>query len=867
MSDMPPDAYLISGLMVYGDLARGASIARAFRVMPPDLLGATETYKEEVHERLARLCGSLAGNERMQWQWRCTADFTSDLDAYDAATANADPSTPAPALLRRQERSRTYRTALAERRLRRQQLTLFVSIRVEKSAPLAAGRGALRSHYQTLIAQYAAQFTQIEERLRTILGTDIAVSALTDLATFECCYRFFNPTADANAATDYAALFDPELSLQDLVCNSDVIASSNSGVYFDGHYHGLLTLKRLGKFTHMGMINALTNLPFLDYQLTLNVSPRDTDRETLIEEAAAEVLENEQTERFKRTRQVAIDKKDAKIKRLSTGHVRPYDLVFVIRAWAKTESALSTLLAALRNAVQSMRGAETYQIALPASTRKIFCSTWPGYVFSPYSARTLYIEDSNLCDLIPFSSSFTGLLRGADALFEGPQHQLIGIQTVVSDTPQQTVVFGASRSGKSVTLQDVLLQTAPLVAYTVIIEEGASHTHFTKQLGGRTLIIHPESNYCINYLDTGGLPLSRTHKAFAVALTAHMAGRVADDQKQTTRASQLTHYIDRLYEGQFEDWSRRHRDLLPTIARQALAIHRWRERMPEDTDPTTLDAWVAIRDGLAAKDPIINAFVDNLSEDEILRFTKDPLTERAYINHAYAFFTPEEYPQHSQLAEHMLLHPSPDHPADEIRQIATNLQSWSRDSGTYGPLFDGVTNVPLGHRVDHFELARIPNHQHELKSAVALLITGVVRQHIYKLPRTARKQILFEELARYVDVPDAAKLVDETFAQLAKTGTWVCAVVQQYAQFKRSPVRPIIMGNAKQFWIFRQMDTADLDDIAEAVALPAAMKMAVRQYPIPADLPENERYSAFCYHIASRTPSITGTVYNRSPRS
>lgn len=860
MTDLPPDVYVASGLLIYGDLARGASVARAFRIIPPDLLGATEPYKEEIHERLTRLCGSLSDNERMQWQWRCTADYAADLAEYDATTAT---SSNAVAVAVRTARSATYRKALSERRLRRQELTLYFAVRVQSNPPTLATRGALRAHYETLLAQYSAQFAQIEERIRTILGGDIAVAPLSDVATFEAFYRFLNPISDASTETNYEELFDPQCSLQELCWNSDIVASSDTGLYFDGHYHGVLTLKRLGRFTQMGMINALTNLPFLDYQITLNIAPRDTDREIKLEESAAETLENEQTQRFKRTRQVGIQKKDAKIERLTAGHVRPYDLVFVIRAWAKTEAALSTLLSALRNAVHSMRGAETYQIALPASTRKIFCSTWPGYPFSPYSARTIYIEDTNLCDLIPFSSSFTGLLRDADAIYEGPHQQLIGVQTFISDTPQQTVVFGASRSGKSYTLQDFLNQTAPTVAYTVIVEEGASHTEFTQKHGGRTLVIHPESTYCINYLDTGGLPLTRTHKSFAVALTSHMAGRLNDERAQAARSAQLTHYIDRLYEGQFEDWSHRHRDLLPTIARQALAIHRWRDRLPDDA--STLDAWVAVREGLEANDPEMAALVNGLTHDEILRFTKDPATERAYVNHAYAFFKPDEYPQHSQLAEMMLLHPSADHPERDVKEIATNLQAWSRDSGTYGPLFDGVTNVPLGGRVDHFELGRIPNHQSELKSAIALVITSVVRQHIYKLPRRARKQVILEELARYIDVPDAEKLIEELFAQMAKTGTWVCAVVQQYAQFKRSRVRPIIMGNSKQFWVFRQMDPSDLDDIAEAIGLPPAMKNAVKQYPIPADLAEHERHAAFCYHVASRTPSITGTVINRRP--
>ena len=58
---------------------------------------------------------------------------------------------------------------------------MFFAVRIQSSAPLIAGRSQLRHHYDTLIAQHAAQFVQIEERIRTILGTEIAITPLDDL--------------------------------------------------------------------------------------------------------------------------------------------------------------------------------------------------------------------------------------------------------------------------------------------------------------------------------------------------------------------------------------------------------------------------------------------------------------------------------------------------------------------------------------------------------------------------------------------------------------------------------------------------------------------------------------------------------------
>lgn len=862
MIPLPPDIYFASGLLVYGDPSAGGFVAKAFRISPPDLAGATDQYRDDVHDRLARLCSGLADTERIQWQWRVTPDYTDTLDAYDAVT-DAAPKDDS-VLATRRARSRCYRSKLHRRTLRREELVLYFAVKSTAGVPRFATKRRVAMHYDTLLAQQTANFQQIAQRLNTIFGETIEVAPLSDLDTFTQFYRFLNPSCDTKEGTDFAALFDPQLTAQDLCWNSDIHPFNGASFYLDGHYHSILSIKRLGRYTYTGIINALTALPFLNYQITVSIAPRDPEREQKIAQAKAETLENEQAVKFRRTRQVGIDKLDSQIQRLAADHAKPFDMLFVIRAWATEEALLASQIAAIRNAVQSMRGAETYQIALPASTASLFVATWPGNAFSGHSNRNIYIEDANLADLIPFSSSFVGLLDGAEALFEGAHNQLVGVRTFVNDTPQAAVVFGASRSGKSVTIQDILNQTAPMVGYTFIMEEGASHTEFTRKHGGRTLFLQPDAPYCINLFDTGGLPLTRGHVAFAVSMLAHMSGRVESMRETTARKALLNSYVQSVYDGYFEDWCNRNSALLPRIQREAYAVHLWHESNHE-ADVTLIDSTMAIRHGLASEDPTICEFVANLASDDILLFAKSPSTSQKVSNYGYCFFAPGDFPTLSAFAEFMTLHTSSDHPADVVAEISTNLRSWTADEGTYGGLFDGMTNVPLDGRVVHFELSRIPNDQTELKAAVALLIASRIRQHIYSLPRHVRKQVILEEMARYINIPDAANLVSELFAQMAKTGTWVCAVVQQYDHFKNSPVRATIMGNAKQFLIFRQQDPADLADIAATIGLPDDMRHAVSRYPIPADLPDDDRYSAFCYHVATRSPAITGTVYNRIP--
>lgn len=860
---LPDDIYFASDMLIYGDPAAGGFASKGFRIEPLDLSGASEDYREDIHDRLARFVQGLDATERLQWQWRVTPDYEDVLDSYESETVNSDCSDDV--LSTRRARASYYRSKLAKRQLRREELTLFVSVRMPPSRSPLAGKKRVAAHYEAIIGQLANNFSQIHTRLTMVFGEAIKIAPLTESDCFQLFYRFLNPSCDSASGTDFQSLFDPTRTVQDLCCNSDVHPFQGTRLYMDGHYHALLTLKRLGRYTFTGIINALTALPLLNYQITLTIVPRDPEREVKTAQAAAETLEGEQSERFRRNRQVGIDKLDARIHRISAEHAKPFDLLFTIRAWAEDESTLSSHIAAIRNAVQSMRGAETYEVALPASTASLFVSSWPGNAFCPYRDRFLYVEDSNLADLIPFSSSFVGLLDEPEAIYEGAQRQLVGIRTFVGDTPQHMTLFGASGAGKSVLLQDLLNQTAPGVGYTFILEEGASHTEFTKRHGGRTIVVHPDAPYAINLFDTGSLPLTRTHVSFAVSLLNHMAGKVESTREANARKALLNYYVQTAYDGQFDDWSSRHPDLLKKIQREAYAVHLW-HTSSNDPDASLLDSFVTIRDGLRDNDSTICEFVANLSEDDILVFTKTPATARRVSDHAFSYFEPEDFQSLAQFCEFMTLHYSPEHPKDVVSEIATNLRSWTADEGTFGGLFDGATNIRLDSRVVHFELSRIPNDQPDLKAAIALLIASRVRQHIYSLPRSVRKQVLLEEMARYINIPDAAQLVAELYAQMRKTGTWVCAVVQQYAQFRDSPVRPVIIGNSKQFIFFRQQDPADLLAAAEDTGLPDAMRHAISRYPIPADMPDNDRYSSFCYHVSSRVPSISGTVHNRLPQ-
>ena len=73
-------------------------------------------------------------------------------------------------------------------------------------------------------------------------------------------------------------------------------------------------------------------------------------------------------------------------------------------------------------------------------------------------------------------------------------------------------------AGKSVIVADLLAQTGHRFGFRLIVEEGLSHAVLTQTQGCEPVIINPNANLTINYLDTCEAPLSPLHLALSAGL-------------------------------------------------------------------------------------------------------------------------------------------------------------------------------------------------------------------------------------------------------------------------------------------------------------------------------------------------------------
>jgi hypothetical protein len=857
-SENAPNGHFIRDMIVFGGLRAGDSVAKGFIFEPPDLANAAISDLNTFQNQLTVLLASLGDHQRLQVQWFCDSDYRHELLAYHDETQKADNVWTRRV---RNERFTRYWEAMANRKLRRQRLVLWISRRIDVSPPPASTSSSLARHYDHLLDQLEQEFVQVREMLGGIFaGQGARLIAMTDAEHYRHYARFLNPSFADRFDYDPLETFDPQRSIQENCWHSEGNGLSDSGFWMDGHYHSILTISRWPRATFPGITHRLTHLRLLDYSITVNVAPLSVRTEITREEKAHDRIAGDYASEKKVSLLTALQKKERKIAALSEGHTLPFQALFVIRAWDKTQAGLSAKTTAIKNAINSMNGAHYVESSLPGTTRKLFFQTWPGWLWGRYECRNLYAEHAYLADMLPISATFTGNLNGAEALYDGGADNLVGLRTFIGGTPQHAVLLGMSGAGKSVTMCDLLSQTELYYDYTVLIEEGLSYGIYTRTVepGAEPIILQPDGTHTLNYLDTTGLPLTPLHLSTATALVARMAGLPSDEDRQRLQQAQISRYLNQLYEDAFSDWMQRHPDKIVEVARHAFALADYRRnRMPPGA--SFLEGFADFRDWSKANPDESEDYISAMGEGDILRFLKDPKTSREVRNLAFAYFTPAEQPTHQMLQE--LMHLESHGPEkDSIRQIATLLLPWCRN-GLYGPLFDGETNISLTGRIAHFELGCIPESAPELKAAAGFLISHYTRQHLVTLPRSQRKRIVYEEVARFLDIPEGEKIVRETYAQMRKFNCWAVSIVQQYSRFKESRIRSTVFGNSRQFILMRQNDRADLEDISQDIELPDITRQRIMNYPLPDQQP-GQKFSAFTYFHLDTPRPVCGTVHN-----
>jgi len=846
------DAYLDRNLIIYRGLQKGGAIGRGYTVELPDTENTDPEWLMSLEDNLRVLLRLINPNLRLQVTWSVDSDYRHELERYKEETERlgGDPW----AVRAREERYNRYDRKIRERKLRREHLNFYYT---SKIAGKVGGVG--RQYYEEVLQAAAREQSELEGALRGQLGPlGGEVVPMTDLDHFQEFYRFFNPSAFENEAVILEDLYDPAQSVCDMCFNGDGAPVNMRGSTFklDGFYQGVCVLKTLPKFTYIGMMRLLTQLDFMDYQISVNIEAGDVEKDRLETESRLAKFERG---KITASIEATIAKLRTRVRRLATNEVVPYRMHLLVRVWDRSEEQCSSKLAAIKNSILKLGGAQSYEPTLPTSVRNYWQLTMPGWAWSPYNDFKLYIEDVNLADLLPISSTPTGDLAEAEAIYDGPRGALMGVVSFVgkkgAQRPEHGIMFGASGAGKSVFTIDLLTQTAPYYEFTAIVEEGLSYNLFTRLFGCEPIIVQPNGALTFNYFDTRGLPLSPDQLGGATAVAHLMAGPPKDLDKDRIRQALLSKQVERLYQDQYESWAMRHNDLRFEAARRTFVARHWgSKRLPRGT--TLGDSWLDYTNSCIEGDTEALALREaQFDAAQIEDFMNNPSERGDLMAMAYTLMTAEDMPTHSQFVEMLNLESRQRRAHEDLGLLRTLLEPWGKN-GRYGAILDGVNNVDLTKKVVHFELSFIPESAKELRDVAAFMITNDVRKEIMRRPRNIRKRVILEELSAFLAMPDGERITREYYERMRKYSTWVFSIIQQFQRIKDHPVRSSVIGNSRVMYMLKQPDQRDVEAMSQGFRVPSITKRQVAAFPDPSEM-KGEPYGSFVYyHEATGRPRI-----------
>jgi hypothetical protein len=853
-----PNGWFANDLIIWNDLNTKGFVSKGYILEVPDLRQASDDIRNNFHNVIRRFLHTLEESTRAQIYWSVDSDYKNELIRYREVTETK--VTNSWTRHTRNERFNRYWQRMQQGTLRRERLYIYLSKKITVNPPSTLSGYKLLEHNRKVIGQLVQHFEYHYHILHSLFdAVGCRVIPMKDEDHFRHFARVLNPSYATRFDYDPINQFHPNDTIQQNCWNSGCQGGKNFGFFHDGFYHNLILLKRRPQRTRPGIIHHLTDLPFLDYSITVNLYPKNIRKTIDKEEKSLERVRGSYLSEGKHSLLTAIKVKETKITNLSQGDSYPFDYDFFIHVWASSEEQLISRTRQIEAAVNAMDDAQcwTTNISSAACTKNTWFQSWPGWLWGKYSSHADDGLDTWLADLLPFSSTFTGHLDDAEALYDGTNGNLIGVKNFISGTPQLAVLLGMTRAGKSAYMSDLLSQSESYYDFTLIVEEGLSYGIWTQTQESQPIIVQPDGNITLNYLDTQGAPLTQLQITTAAALVAKMAGNPVDEDKRNLRLAQISQYIEQLYVDSWEEWSSANQKLLPEIARKAAAVYVFQKRHMSP-GATFLEAWTEFNDLLNSKNLKALAILENITEVELTRFLKNPETEVLVRNAGFAYYKTNEYPTHDMLQQMMLVAPFSEHKREDIDHLATLLAPWNQQK-----LINGASTVSLTGRVAHFELGYIAESNKQLKEIAGFLIANYGRQHIITLPRRTRKRVIFEEVARTLDVQGGEQLVSEFYAQLSKFNTWIVSIVQQYSRFKNSKIRPIVIGNAKQFFFTKMNDRKDLDDVAHDIDLSETTRETIARYPLPEHLPSNNKYASLTYYHLDAKQPLCGTIQNR----
>ncbi|MBV8378964.1 MAG: hypothetical protein JO279_18380 [Verrucomicrobia bacterium] len=846
--------YIHENHLVFGDPLKGCVIAAGYSVDFPDLSASDDQAFIDLENDLRLMLGSLKEDEKLQLEFFTSPDFSRPLNRYAAQPHNG-------VLLSarvREELVCRFTDRMANQTLIQTSARLFLS---SKLPGFVTGAGRKVRGFDEVFSVYRRSYEQRQQFFNLLLRSfGGSVSGLDNVGLYRELLQFWSP-GQARIWSPKSEEIDWLRTIDDLCKFSDLAPRERPdlGFHMDGQVLGLMVFKTVPRSTWMRTMEPFFALTIPNLRVVVNMQPLAVDEEIRYEEERfGKLISNLDPQNPNLQSEVGVDKHRERMRRLLSNRILPFRAQIIVIAHDRTRDGLDAKMEALRAAI-GKTGAEPYQPTVSTATVAFFYCATPGFgPWAPYRDFWHKIDDLNLVNLWPAGSTPRADLDTAHWIADGDQNNLIGGKSFRGGQPVNALIVGSTGGGKSVLVQTITIQTAPLFKFIVVIDDGLSWMTTCHKLNpsSRPIIVRSNGSQTFNIFDTRGFPRSPEHLANATALCHLLVGRSGDEDRDKLRAAVLHETIAEVYGVAYRRWRNANPEAHYELCRETATLLKFQEAKGIEG---FLDTFLEARSLRNANAEALLEFEDDINDNEAFALDRNPLTAHFVQNLAFASWTPAMFPTLSDLQDELHTAALQKGPHQELRAtLASLLRPWLRD-GRYGPIVDGAGNIDLGSveiresdplKVVHFDLGKIGKAEAELRAVVGFLITNEVRNHIQGMPRGIRKQVIVEEMTSFLKIPNGEEIVVDFYERFRKYSAQVVSVFQHYSTLLEAhpKVAKAIIGNSGAMLLLRNPNRQDLETLSSFVKIPQVIRDKIASFPKPADMRGRpDAYAGFVY--------------------
>jgi len=813
MSKGLQDSYVSHGQLLFGDASKAGYVAKGYTVSLPSMENASNSYLNELENGMRSLMRSMQ-DARLQFAWSTGDDYQNHLLEYYQTTKSKVKNEWS----KRQRSERFCR--YSERKLRSDRLTIYITRSLDWKD--------VKGDIELLPKASAKSFEMFQNDLSHLvhnLGGE--VTPLSEQGLFEEYYRLLSPAT--NLPSNFK--FDPAKTVLENCLGGDAspIEKPDIGFYLDGYYHGVLSIQSMCQNTYMGIIQQLTGLAIHDYSVTVNASALDANAEIAKIQSQANQLRTALRKSSNIQMNSALAMKERKIARLMSNQIQPMNGQLIIRARSQNRDELQQKMSIIKSAILRMQSAQALECSFPTTARNFLRASQPGWSFDKYQDGTHYLEDTNLCHLLPLSGSNSDSLHQAEAIYDGGNGNLIGMSGFTSEgenaSPAHIVCSGDTGSGKSNFLCDFISQVYSLYEFIVIVDFGLSYESLVRVLDPavKPLIIEAKNNDVVfNYLDTRGKALTAEHLSDAIGVCSLMAHLEDGDPLKNI----LSRCLMQFYKDHSQDWMKANQGRFKELVSDAVLVEEIRK-----TEQTTWEAAATTFQNRVKTDSKLR---DAVADSQIKDYRLREEAREELFRLSYTLMTPEEAPRHSDFQNWLELESlAGTTESENIVRLASDLKAWCADDGKHGNLLDGINTVSFDKSLIYVELGNIQDSSADLKEMASYIVTNYIQSAIASRSRSEKKLILIEELGAFFSIRGGAKIARNFYERSRKSNTCCISVAQSLVTLEHKEVVESMVSNASTGIFFQQSSESEIDFISSAFRLPQSSRDTLRSFNKP----------------------------------